>query len=421
MKKLINNVCLLGLTFLAACSSEEPIVTDSQKNSVGKTSFKITLNQAMERADKIFLKLDAESSLTRGGKRVPSNVICLKSDNSSITRSGDEELPDTMIYIINYGSNEGFAIMSADSRTRPIYAISDEGHFDMADTINNKGLSVFLARMGMDYMSSISGATILPTDSVGFVPNPMVPVNPGDDETYVYTKSVPSMLDDLVQTWGGNAPFNIYCPVVTDENGTGRATAGCVAVAMAQMMSHYEFPDHYKDQTYDWADIKSNRTSDDLAHLLADLGKPENLDTQYGLYSSGAYVFKIKGVFSNFGYLVPEDWKSLSHESAVSHLHIGGEPLLVDTRVEGYSTGHEWIIDGYRQFSMDRINWSEPYYHCVWGWQGSANGYYFFSEGEIDMSNPYILEYPFPSWMNKIWLCYNIKFLSGLEINPNYE
>lgn len=112
MKKSILGYCLLSVVFVAACSSEEPLVPDSQNRNEARSSFKITLNQALERAEQAFMLLDEENVSTRGGHtlRIPSKVTCLKSDISLKTRSGDEELPDTMIYIINYGNDDGFAI-----------------------------------------------------------------------------------------------------------------------------------------------------------------------------------------------------------------------------------------------------------------------------------------------------------------------
>lgn len=441
MKNSVLSCCLLSLIFVAACSSEEPWVPDSQNRNEASSSYRVSLNQALERADQAFLWLDKENCQTRGKQRIriPSKVTCLKSDISLKTRSVDEELPDTMIYIINYGDEDGFAIMSADSRTRPLYAISDEGHFDLADTINNKGLSIFLAHMGSDYMSSISGTTILPADSMIYDPSNdsiIAPINPGDgygDMGEYHYVGIRPMLDETVQTWGGDDPFNVYCPEVSDTTGNTKiASAGCVAVAVGQMMSYYEWPKHYKDQTYDWDNMKSDRGSDTLARFLFELGKPENLDTDYRYEGGFSYHRNANRTFINLGYLVPKDWTDFSHQSVSSHLHRGGEPLLINAYapVNGKTGGHAWIIDGFLQyayekpFSTEPLHWSNPIYHCVWGWQGASNGYYFFNEDQkiaIDMNNPYGTPNPKPHWMNDGFLFYRVTFLSGMKINPNYE
>ena len=46
-------------------------------------------------------------------------------------------------YLVNYADDAGFALLSADSRLRPIYAISDEGSMSFSDTTYNKGLALF--------------------------------------------------------------------------------------------------------------------------------------------------------------------------------------------------------------------------------------------------------------------------------------
>ena len=67
MKNSVLSCCLLSLIFVAAYSSEEPLVPDSQNRNEARSSFKITLNQALERAEQAFMMLDEENVSTRGG------------------------------------------------------------------------------------------------------------------------------------------------------------------------------------------------------------------------------------------------------------------------------------------------------------------------------------------------------------------
>lgn len=88
----------------------------------------------------------ASSKATRTSEkssREVEEIEVLHSNLQTRSQAGNASV-NSDLYLVNYANNKGFALLSSDSRLRPIYAISDTGHIQMADTINNKALSMFL-------------------------------------------------------------------------------------------------------------------------------------------------------------------------------------------------------------------------------------------------------------------------------------
>lgn len=164
-----------------------------------------------------------------------------------------------------------------------------------------------------------------------------------------------------------------YCP------------AGCVAVAMGQIMNYWKYPVYLPDSTkqYDWCYMSDelNTYSDNyeqernaIARLLKDCGVAAQ--SQYCAWDgcgTGAYAENVPEAFKPFYYSNAELKKRFWH------LRTWGTMLkdeLNNNRPLLYSGGrHSYICDGYDSNDM---------FHFNWGWRGEYDNGWF----TVDEINP---------------------------------
>ena len=105
---------------------------------------KISQDEAISIADKL---LGRDNSLSKSAGAVRCEVLTRPS--SKISKSGTPE-QDTMMYVLNYGNSDGYAVVCADVRVPDqIFAYSDTGEMDTQT--DNPGVQMFMD-MAQDYM-----------------------------------------------------------------------------------------------------------------------------------------------------------------------------------------------------------------------------------------------------------------------------
>ena len=197
--------------------------------------------------------------------------------------------------------------------------------------------------------------------------------------------------------------YNKFCPYVYAPEQCNKAAAGCVAVAIAQIMWYWKWPyAAYVPTTvggsttelkfYDWSKMPSkidNNTTIDkvdmIAGFLRDCGY--SLDMDYGI-SSGAYDNDALTTLENFGY--DANTMELKHKTS----SLGWTNLLrsnIDNGQPVYYSGmsaliggrgHAFIVDGYR-------TGHSPIYHINWGWRGIADNWYNIDDAYVNDSTHY--------------------------------
>lgn len=177
--------------------------------------------------------------------------------------------------------------------------------------------------------------------------------------------------------WDQSAPYNGACPVVTSENVagtefTGNAAAGCVPVAMAQIMRYHKHP-----SSYDWSimldehnDGSGKAANDEMARLIHDAGV--SVGASYGYFSTSASSSSVKpSLVDDFGYSQSmvlrhgKQYASSAIDAMVYEEIASGRPVYY--AASSRTGGHAFVCDG-----MD----SEGYLHVNWGWGGLSNGYF---------------------------------------------
>ena len=369
MKKKLISYAAVALV-LTACSSEEPITPPNQVNdAMGANPYRVSLTDALKNADALLGEL-GEGEVTRSAERKVESV-------EYYSRPGTRSLGgDTLLYLVNYADDAGFALLSADSRLRPIYAISDEGSMSFSDTTYNKGLALFARGVEIDVDNTIRSIIDRPGVIDTIIPFKRV------------VREVAPLLNYYQSRWSQGYPYNQYCYTSTGD----QAVVGCAAVAVGMIMSYYSHPRSYAGYTFDWDAMNNGQNYENIARLLSLLGDQNNLQMNYGVSSSGANPNRYYPTFSNMNYSGHNLLQTFSEEDVCEILdksqgiiltRTGGPVLVRGNSIRG---GHGWVVDGYVQYEVTSPLIGQGYvlddilFHCVWGWGGSCNGYFYWAK-----------------------------------------
>jgi hypothetical protein len=267
---------------------------------------------------------------------------------------------------------DGWALVSADDRSAPILAYSPDGDY-IEDNIPPAQQELI-----NEYVESISAASLRSS----------LPRHPAWDNPLQMRAGI-SKVEPLIKVqWNQSSPYNKYCP--TNQKGQ-RALVGCVAVALAQAMSVYQYPDRPKgrngytdddcglvninydrEKPYDWAAIMTGaEKNDETARLLYHCGVAVKMD--YGADGSGAYMKNIVPALSTyFSYEddaryfprnnYKDDWKQL-----ILNELFAGRPVIYEGTNDKGNSSHAFNIDGYDGGDS---------FHLNWGWGGANNAYF---------------------------------------------
>jgi photosystem II stability/assembly factor-like uncharacterized protein len=209
-------------------------------------------------------------------------------------------------------------------------------------------------------------------------------------------KSVSPLLKGL--QWNQTEFYNDYCPSDTNapDGYNGRVPAGCVAIAMAQIMKYYSYPSKgigsnkynhpiygelsvdFANTSYNWNDMPFSLTAPnkDAATLIYQCGVAVNMD--FGSNSSAAYDVDARYALVHFfGYSDSMTLYNRDNNSASKEIWNARLKMEMDARRPVYysgfdilnTTGHAFVCDGYDNSFPTK-------FHFNWGWGGSDNGYY---------------------------------------------
>lgn len=117
-----------------------------------------------------------------------------------------------------------------------------------------------------------------------------VPNDPNDPLCNTKTYSVAPLLSTV---WHQGVGFNNHAPYKNCSNlSNGRALAGCVAIAGAQVMNYLEYPSNYNFNL-----MYNFNGSDETSRLIRDIGNAVDMD--YGCGSSGAKTKDLAKAFKD--------------------------------------------------------------------------------------------------------------------------
>jgi hypothetical protein len=412
MKRVLQ-FAIAAIMLFAACSKEDetpPPLTQEQHGAAvvegtidnetlppatvhaNASKYKVSEDEAVRNLNAFLSTLEGDG-LSKSGNQVRiAGISAFRTKGSnSISKSLNTEEEyvsvdvDTLMYAVNFADSMGFALMSADRRTAPIFAIADQGNIDFENITEeeNEGLLIFL-----------DGAIGKAVDDIASYT---------DDNTVSLSKSgewygswnIKYMTPVYLQTrWGQDYPYNYYC----DDY-----YAGCVIIATAQILSYYQTVRGYVS----WFDDGKGATAYlDWSQIISDCkenGGTLNMSTTYNSALSVACLCRKLGVDLDAEY--DDDGTSAKSSDAIKWLNVQGRLNATDLddydkskimsalndkkivyargyrnkkkhwiRKTEYKNGHAWVIDGY----VSAVKGTKTYtlVHCNWGWNGTANGYY---------------------------------------------
>ncbi|MCF0172800.1 MAG: C10 family peptidase [Bacteroidales bacterium] len=370
---------ILAISLLFVCCSKE---NDHTHTTEKKFSRFISISEAQKDVENLISDISATKSIQR-------REISDSWTTSISTKSGDF-IPEA--YVFNFKDSLGYAIVSSDTRVGLI-GFALEGIFDENSEISNPGLIVTLSN---------AQSVLARADSLD---EPY-----GYEITYEYGEwenqfSTP-IYGYCPVKWAQGSPYNQYCFTSDGQ----RAKTGCVATAVAQLMSIYQYPTSYSGFSFNWYNMISSPYTLDyygnysVGILMQQLGVTSNLDMDYGVLSSGASPENIPRTFVNFGYSNGGALSSYSTYLVASELESGYPVLLsgydtrhttIQTNIFGkvvsitysYEGGHCWLAHGLltRRRLVSRYEdgvfvgsyyQTNNYILCNFGWGGVDDGYY---------------------------------------------
>lgn len=303
-------------------------------------------------------------------------------DNLSIENSYSISSNNEVVYYIFNIKNYGYVQISAEDAAYPILA------FDFYNQVNTEVKAENYQNWVQNYIDQIDFIREQHITATTKISNLWQSLTKNQNITLAQGKSINPL---LLSKWNQDALYNADCP--EDQNGPGgRVYAGCVAIAMAQIMYYYRYPyqgngtktyNHYiygsmtanfGATTYNWNAMTNSMQvggNPEIAQLLYHLGI--SVEMNYSASGSGAYsnvaAYSLRHFFkysNDISYDTKSDFTySQWIDKIVANID-SGRPLYYDGF--GNGSGHAFNLDGYQ---------GSDHFHFNWGWGGAYNGYFY--------------------------------------------
>ena len=353
-----------------------PIISSSNLSYEESNPFFIGFEDAQKVAE-------TKISLIKSSKYIISEAIEIKSVGDS---------PVMYVFSLN---PEGYIVIPANKCLPPIIAYSFENDFGAISEEN-----VLLQLLKADISSRI--------DHIDLISENIVKTRYEQWQRYlrrvkINLQSLESSVGPLLDTqWSQNAPYNNFCPI--DLPGGQRSVAGCPAVAMAQILNfhrttqnvqfsddddyyhnyagnsytidddfeEYDFPSFpdlnaYLDTLQYHYENEIPLTDDDKAAINFASG----IAAKQVYNPAGSGTFGVDQAFQAYQRFYFEDIELLQegpniYDRLQSNI-LDGLPAHIAVVDEGWTKGHNMVVDGYDE---------EGYFHINFGWGGSYDGWY---------------------------------------------
>lgn len=416
------------ITISALAIAKSCAKNDLSVNMEGKTlNETIPLSEAIVNLEETINSISIQTKTNNIPNYDNSDVIVLGNKTLALkTKAGEGiEIPDTLLYIVNFKDNEGFAVLAADKRiSMPVLCITECGSLrenDFEDAIqclqfNTKADDANYREMGENFVPALllssAIASLKEKEEGGNREGEGGEGNDIDyDSDYPFLVEWseqggvpwPSPYGPYIMTkWGQDLdPFNRYTP--------NQYPAGCATIALAQVLlaNRYSNTMVFNGVTCNWDDMAdvynylnyesmtnngSSTGKEQVANFVLGLGSSTYLDLAY--HSSGSHPSvnhdhgePLRDAMIALGYSATAEYNYFSFSENLKRktydMLKDGYPVIAQGTSTSGAGGHVWVIDGYCcvivSFSMGH------YFHINWGWFGERDGYY--NLGVFDTTN----------------------------------
>ena len=205
----------VALAMLVSCGNE-PTMELRDDGSPGKTTLPQTKDQTL-----VAKAVKARDFFYSKGSRASAAGATVGHYITNNSRSAT----DTVLSVVNFADGQGFVILTDKADSPEILAVSDEGTLDLAN-IDNPSLKLFVDNA----VENLQGRAI------EIIERPQKPLMYVSEDTYDTIYNIAPMIK---VRWGQDkSPYNLYCPKINNK----RTPAGCGPIAVAQVMTHYQYP-----------------------------------------------------------------------------------------------------------------------------------------------------------------------------------
>lgn len=309
----------------------------------------------------------------------------LKASDLQLVYTGTSNRGEACFYAFNVGE-EGFVIVSADDRFRPIVGYSNEGPFETENM--SPELAFYLEKI-IEARTSRNAVLFDNTaEEWASVANTgkLISRNGGRGVDFICTTK-----------WNQDSPYNLYAPDAPGGPGD-RCYAGCVATAMSQVMKRWNHPlqgtgshsyychghgtlsANFGNTTYDWDNMPdrlggaSQEEIEAVALLMYHCAVAVDMD--FSPSGSGANSWDVPYAIRHyFSYSNQCSLKSRDEYSIFDWQDMLKEQFDLGWPVyySGFSNsgGHAFVCDGYDDDDL---------FHFNWGWGGSSDGWFVIDE-----------------------------------------
>ena len=395
-------VLTLSVLCAIACTNEDEPNRNSIENPQEKvhTSKIRTLDEAVDIA-KESCKNFYNTKSRAHNKSVNLNDIVVVSDSKS--RNSDN---DTLMYIVNFEDNQGYAIISASKTKEPLLAITDYGN--SANIDKNPGISFYLEN-AKSYLKNKNDSTDTFSWDITLPEEKWIEKIVRDTLDFVDVRA------KLETNWGQDNPEGWFCP---------NKKSGCVPTAIAMITAYfggvktmtYTYPDaDKKSESINWNDIRSYNgrahfigvpdvqesvtyeTKQTIARICRQIGHVANSDYSSSVVTN-TWSNYIKPTLNYFNpYCSIGDLQYYSMPEMINGIK-NGLILMRGTDMatinEDIPSGHAWVADGVLYYKINEkhyitttvqytpwkltedITYERCYFHLNWGYNGADNGYF---------------------------------------------
>lgn len=454
MRKNLFGLLMSSLILVMSCNSCKDSMTSSMMSEGGRNSQRISRPlstfEMVEEMHGGAARLALESAIFGFKNLYPDKYESFVNENFSVSiefytqdvlraiiPGYDVTGNDTLLYIVNFANNNGFALVGGNLS---LLAINDNCNIYLSDFVCDITDERFLNNPGKWIIAGlINRDTYYKTIPLTKVPQVLM-FNDYDSARVVidsYDTIGPYVKMELSQ----NAPYNYDCFTPTGA----QAVAGCAPIAIAGLFSANRHLDFYNADGFWWrtivADWCQNHNSPNYdpvhnARLYALCKRISNiggdLGTQYGVTESGTDTINIRRyLFPFYGACIwdkPNQPRfSYDYHDYLSH----GVSLLATGNVttnNSSSEGHAWVFDGeathefksiiYNNGNSITIENADTLVHCRMGWGGSVDGYYYFgifrpipNDVLVDFNSLVYPDFPVsPNSINILWTQFGTPF-----------
>ncbi len=257
MRKILFSFICISSVFLLSCN--ESGLNIDEPNTIETHTY---ANKSMSEA--ISIAIDAAERLyptqSRGYAHTAS-INNVRSVINHLSRAGEN---DTLLYVVNFDNNEGYAIIPAPNIDKKVLAVVGNGSYYPEKGTDNPGFKYFMEAA----KSYASNAPINPLgygDPVIVIPGDLHPAYKLEYDTLAHYEVKPR-LDGM--EWGQTGIYNIFCPRIDEV----RAATGCVPTAIASIITgvkkvsdgtssfSFTFPDNtFGTQSINWNELSLHK------------------------------------------------------------------------------------------------------------------------------------------------------------------